>query len=75
MKGYFSGMGLNYLTTKEAAARFSLSDARIRQMVMAGVIRRYEQPGGPKGLILIPEAEIKRLENTERKGGRPRKSE
>jgi excisionase family DNA binding protein len=62
-----------YLTTKQAAARLGVSDARIRQMIGEGIIQHSDQPGGPGSVLLIPEAEVSRLESTERKVGRPAK--
>lgn len=60
-----------YLTTKDAAARLNVSTARIRQMIIEGVITNAEKAGRDN---FIPESEIERLEATERKAGRPPKT-
>lgn len=60
-----------YLTAKQAAARLGVSDTRIRQMIIEGVIIGAEKFGRDN---VIPEKEIERLENTERKAGRPPKA-
>lgn len=59
-----------YLTTKEAAARLKVSTARIRQMIIEGVIVGAEKFGRDN---VVPEAEVVRLENADRKAGRPPK--
>lgn len=59
-----------FLTTKEAAERLGVSAARIRQMIIEGVITEAEKVGRDN---FIPEKEIERLEQTERKAGRPPK--
>lgn len=59
-----------FLTTKETAARLNISDARVRQMIIEGVITGTEKFGREN---VIPESEVKRLENLERKPGRPAK--
>lgn len=60
-----------YLTTEEAAERLNgITAARIRQMIRSGVIKDVKKVGNSN---LIPEKEIKRLEDTERKAGRPAK--
>lgn len=61
MKGFF--------TTKQTAERLKISDARVRQMIKEGVIKNAEKFGREN---VIPEAEVKRLEKTDRKPGRPR---
>ena len=60
-----------FLTTKEAGQRLGVSDARIRQMIFEGVIKGAGKFGREN---VIPEKEIKRLEESERKAGRPPKS-
>jgi excisionase family DNA binding protein len=60
-----------YLTTKEAAARLNVSTARVRQMIIEGVIKGAEKFGRDN---VVPEAEVTRLENIERKAGRPPKA-
>lgn len=57
-----------YLTTAEAAERLGVSTTRIRQMILEGVIKGATKVGQNN---LIPEKEVKRLETTERKAGRP----
>lgn len=57
-----------YLTTKEAGDRLGLSDGRIRQMIISGVIEGAIKFGG---VHVIPEAEINRLKALDRKAGRP----
>lgn len=64
MKGYF--------TVKQVAERLGVSAARIRQMIIEGVIVEAEKIGRDN---FIPESEVTRLENTERKAGRPPKAE
>ena len=59
-----------YLTTTEAASRLNVSSARVRQMILAGVINGAEKAGRDN---LIPEKEIARLENIERLPGRPKR--
>jgi excisionase family DNA binding protein len=61
-----------FLTTKEAAERLNVSGARIRQLISEGVIKGAEKFGREN---VIPESEVKRLENTERKPGRPVKKQ
>jgi excisionase family DNA binding protein len=60
-----------YLTAGEAAERLGVSDARIRRMILDGVIRKTEKAGRSH---LIPESEIHRLEGLERGPGRPEKN-
>ncbi len=60
-----------FLTAKQAAERLGVSDARVRQMIIEGVIKNAQKFGREN---VIPEAEIERLEKSERKPGRPAKS-
>lgn len=60
MKGYF--------TAKQTAARLGVSDARVRQMIKAGVIKNVEKFGRDN---VIPESEVVRLESIKRRPGRP----
>lgn len=69
--GKFRAMVKGYLTTTEAAARLGVSMARIRQMIIDGVIAGAEKVGRDN---VIPEREIARLESAERKAGRPPKT-
>jgi hypothetical protein len=57
-----------YLSTLQAAERLRVSGARIRQMIIDGLINDVEKIGQNN---LIPEKEIKRLEALNRKPGRP----
>jgi excisionase family DNA binding protein len=59
-----------YLTAKQAAERLGISDARIRQMIIEGVIKGASKFGREN---VIPEKEVERLENIDRKPGRPPK--
>jgi excisionase family DNA binding protein len=59
-----------YLTTKEAAERLKISDTRVRQMIIEGVIVGAEKFGREN---VVPESEVVRLAQTERKPGRPPK--
>jgi len=58
-----------YLTTTQTAERLNVSQTRVRQMIIEGVIKA-EKVGRDN---FIPEAEVKRLESIERKAGRPKK--
>ena len=60
-----------YLTTTEAASRLNVSSARVRQMIISGVIKDAEKVGRDN---LIPEREITRLESLDRSPGRPPKA-
>jgi excisionase family DNA binding protein len=60
-----------YLTTTQTAERLKLSQARVRQMIIEGIIKA-EKVGRDN---FIPESEVKRLESIERKPGRPAKKE
>lgn len=59
-----------YLTTKQAAERLNVSDARIRQLIIEGDLKGEKV--GRDNFIAIDE--IKRFESLERKAGRPKKS-
>ena len=58
-----------YLTTKETAERLNVSTARVRQLILDGIIKA-EKMGRDN---VIAEEEVKRLENLDRKAGRPAK--
>lgn len=58
-----------YLTTKEAAEKLNVVPSRIRRMILDGIIKAEKV--GRDNFIL--ESEVKRLENVERKPGRPAK--
>ncbi len=58
-----------YLTTTQTAERLNVSQARVRQMIIEGIIKA-EKVGRDN---FISENEVKRLESVERKPGRPRK--
>ena len=58
-----------YLTTTQTAERLKVSQTRVRQMIIEGIIKA-EKVGRDN---FIPEAEVKRLESIERKAGRPKK--
>lgn len=58
-----------YLTTAEAAERLGISTARIRRMILDELIKGVEKFGREN---VIPVAEIERLENLDRKAGRPK---
>jgi excisionase family DNA binding protein len=60
-----------YLTTSEAAERLGVSAARVRRMILDGVISGAEKVGRDN---LIPEREIARLESIDRPAGRPKSS-
>ncbi len=69
---FFYGINLvmkGYLTTKETAERLNVVPSRIRRMILDGVIKAEKV--GRDNFIL--ESEVKRLENIERKPGRPMK--
>lgn len=64
-----------YVSTKEAAERLgkgteagTLSTTRVRQMITEGVIVGAQKFGRD---YFIPESEIKRLEKSDRRPGRP----
>ena len=58
-----------YLTTTQAAERLKVSQTRVRQLIIEGIIKAEKV--GRDNFIL--ESEVKRLENIERKPGRPPK--
>ncbi len=58
-----------YLTTTQTAERLSVSQTRIRQMIIEGIIKA-EKVGRDN---FISESEVKRLESLDRKPGRPKK--
>ena len=58
-----------YLTTKQAAERLNVVPSRIRRMILDGVIKA-EKIGRDN---FISEDEVKRLEQLDRKAGRPKK--
>lgn len=62
MKGYF--------TTKQVAQRLNISDARIRRLILDGLLNA-EKVGRDN---FISEAELGRFEKVARKGGRPKKN-
>ncbi len=59
-----------YLTTTQTAERLSISQARVRQLIIEGVITA-EKFGRDN---FIPESEVKRIEKLDRKAGRPKKA-
>ncbi len=60
-----------YLTTTQTAKRLNVSQARVRQMILDGVIKA-DKFGRDN---VISEAELKRIEKLDRKAGRPPKKE
>ena len=58
-----------YLTTAETAHRLGVTASRVRQMVLEGVLIG-EKFGRD---LFIPEFEVERVEQMERKPGRPAK--
>jgi excisionase family DNA binding protein len=58
-----------YLTTTQTAERLKVSQTRVRQMIIEGIIKA-EKVGRDN---FISENEVKRLESVERKPGRPAK--
>ncbi len=60
-----------YLTTTQTAEKLNVSQARVRQMIIKGIIRA-EKVGRDN---FIPESEIKRLSSIDRKAGRPKKED
>lgn len=58
-----------YLTTKQTAERLNVVPSRVRRMILDGVIKA-EKVGRDN---FIAESEVKRLEDVERKPGRPAK--
>ncbi len=61
MKGYF--------TTTQIAERLNVSQARVRQMIIEGIIKA-EKVGRDN---FISDAEVKRIVSLDRKSGRPKK--
>ena len=59
-----------YLTTTQTAERLNVSQARVRQMIIEGIIKA-EKVGRDN---FISESEVKRLEKLDRKAGRPKKA-
>jgi excisionase family DNA binding protein len=59
-----------YLTTTQTAERLNVSQTRVRQMIIEGIIKA-EKVGRDN---FISESEVKRLESLERKAGRPPKA-
>ncbi len=62
----------DYLTTSQTAEKLGVSTARVRQMIIEGVITKAEKIGRDN---FIPESEVLRLQTFERKPGRPQKTE
>ncbi len=58
-----------YLTTTQTAERLKVSQTRVRQMIIEGIIKA-EKVGRDN---FISESEVKRLESMDRKPGRPKK--
>ncbi len=58
-----------FLTTTQAAERLNISQARVRQLIIEGVI--IAEKVGRDNFIL--ENEVKRIEKLDRKAGRPKK--
>ena len=58
-----------YLTTTQVAERLNVSQARVRQMIIEGIIKA-EKVGRDN---FISESEVKRIEKLDRKAGRPAK--
>ena len=61
----------DYLTTSQTAEKLGVSTARVRQMIIEGVITKAEKIGRDN---FIPESEVARLQTFERKPGRPQKT-
>jgi excisionase family DNA binding protein len=59
-----------YLTTTQTAERLKVSQTRVRQMIIEGIIKA-EKVGRDN---FISENEVKRLEKLNRKAGRPKKA-
>ena len=59
-----------YLTTTQTAERLNVSQTRIRQMIIEGIIKA-EKVGRDN---FISESEVKRVEKLDRKAGRPKKA-
>lgn len=61
----------DYLTTSQTAEKLGVSTARVRQMIIEGVITKAEKIGRDN---FIPESEVARLKTLKRKPGRPQKT-
>jgi excisionase family DNA binding protein len=59
-----------FLTTTQTAERLNVSQARVRQLIIEGVITA-EKFGRDN---FISEIEVKRIEKLDRKAGRPKKT-
>ncbi len=59
-----------YLTTTQTAERLNVSQTRIRQMIIEGIIKA-EKVGRDN---FISESEVNRIEKLDRKAGRPKKA-
>ncbi len=59
-----------FLTTAQTGKRLGVSSARIRRMILDGLIKA-EKVGRDN---FISESEVKRLENVRRGAGRPKKA-
>lgn len=59
-----------YLTTTQTAERLKVSQTRVRQMIIEGIIKA-DKVGRDN---FISESEVKRLESLDRKPGRPQKN-
>ncbi len=59
-----------FLTTTQTAERLKISQARVRQLIIEGVITA-EKFGRDN---FIRESEVKRIEKLDRKAGRPKKA-
>lgn len=57
-----------YLTAKQTADELGISDARVRQLIRAGVIKNSEKFGRENA---IPASEVRRLTRLKRRPGRP----
>ena len=60
-----------YLTTTQTAERLKISQARVRQLILEGIVKA-DKFGRDN---FISESEVQRLEATNRKPGRPAKKE
>jgi excisionase family DNA binding protein len=58
-----------YLTTTQVAEKLNVSQARVRQMIIEGIIKAEKV--GRDNFIL--ESEVERLKSLDRKPGRPKK--
>ena len=64
------GKAMKFLSTEQVAERLNLSTGRIRRMILDGIIKDVQRFG--QRSLMIPEREVKRLEEMERPRGRPR---